>query len=406
MKRISILFVAFVLSISSVFSGNFFTDRFFEVKVDVPVQISNNALQLRDLFQEEVVIDLKKICDDLPEKGFLLSTTAATDVSLNINIPKAFSFGFSLGLDAYGDMNISKDLFNFLGYGNKLNEPINVDVTGKADMFAYSSFTCGVNLNRGYYKITATGFQSLIHALCSDTTITAFNNEDGKFGYKMDGNISIFSQAPLSKDVELKLEELLTFEKIGLDITACVGYDVSNDLSIEGVFRFPIKPSTLDYRTDMKYNMEFETSLDSENNDTNDETDNSGLNKETTGAKIDPIKVNRPMKFSISADFHPFGSILRYYGGIGVGITNPFCAQENRDVFFDYLVGARFSIFDILSVSASMARSNNVYINKVNLGLSIRFVELNAGVALEGTSLAQSFRGAGLGVFINGSVGF
>lgn len=412
MKRLNFILLAFVFFLPKMFSNDFFKDRFFEIDIDLPLHFSNNALQLTDIFQEEVVIDLRKMCDDMGEKGFMLNSQVSPIVSLKLDIPKGLILDLSLGLDAFGNMNISKDLFEFLGYGLELNENLDIGLNGKVDVFAFTSLSLGWNLEKGFVKITPAAFSSVIHAYINDSHVSVINKEDGSFGYLINGNISLFTGLPLPvnesglsfKDFQFS-ELTKLFEGIGFDISACVGYEYSDNISFMSSVRIPIIPSRISNESTISFKSEFETNLSGM---TGEEMPKPTVEKELkTNVSNKNVKVNRPFDMAIDFDFHPFGSLLKYYGGIGLSVDNPFFAEEmQRNVYFNYLIGTRFSIVNIFSLSASMGKSYGVYINRLDLGFSLRFAEINAGLAFQGTSLSQSFKGAGLGVYINTSVGF
>lgn len=70
MKRIfCLLIIAFSLC-STTIAGGFFTNRFFEYKICIPADVSNNSFAISDFLQKNVVIDLKKLADDVPSSGF------------------------------------------------------------------------------------------------------------------------------------------------------------------------------------------------------------------------------------------------------------------------------------------------------------------------------------------------
>ena len=65
-KIIACLFAVSVLS-TAAFSKNFFSQRFFEVKVGTKADFSNNLFGLNDFMQKDLVIDLRKIADECPK---------------------------------------------------------------------------------------------------------------------------------------------------------------------------------------------------------------------------------------------------------------------------------------------------------------------------------------------------
>ena len=88
MKKIALSFVLFVSLISASFAENFFAHRFFEIKVDVPVDVSNNIVSLTDILQETAIIDLPQIADNVALDGAMIKAKAAPSFGIKIDIPK------------------------------------------------------------------------------------------------------------------------------------------------------------------------------------------------------------------------------------------------------------------------------------------------------------------------------
>ena len=90
MKKILGLILTSLLFINSIFAFNFFTDRFLEVRVDVPFGMSNNVFAVGDYMKKDLVIDLPAIADSIPETGWSTIIRTNPEVGLKLNIA-AFS---------------------------------------------------------------------------------------------------------------------------------------------------------------------------------------------------------------------------------------------------------------------------------------------------------------------------
>mgnify|MGYP003484525954 CR=1 FL=1 len=44
-----------------------------------------------------------------------------------------------------------------------------------------------------------------------------------------------------------------------------------------------------------------------------------------------PYAIHRPLKLGVSADFHPFGTLLSTKGYVGVGFRHPFASAINKE---------------------------------------------------------------------------
>ena len=150
----------------------------------------------------------------------------------------------------------------------------------------------------------------------------------------------------------------------------------------------------------------------SQENTSSEETEENSENKNTPElgdfVKLDqPYEIHRPMKLGISANFHPFGSLLTTDGYIGVGVRHPFAKDVSETkVYLDYSVAGRLSFWNFLSFEVSHSYMDQLFKNEFAVALNIRLVEVDAGVSLQSASFAKSFKGAGLGAFVTVAIGF
>ena len=127
-KKIS--FVLIILMTSLLFSKSFFGTRYFETKVDVPFNFSNNTFGLFDIFQKELVIDLTKIANEMPKNGLTSILNVSPNYGFTLNINDYFILSPKIGFDIYGSANISKSFFDFVGNGNQLGENLEFSASG------------------------------------------------------------------------------------------------------------------------------------------------------------------------------------------------------------------------------------------------------------------------------------
>ncbi len=77
MKKLIITCALFASLMTAAFAENIFSHRFFEIKIDVPVAVSNNFIGITDIFKEKVVIDLPKIADSMGKSGACINADVA-----------------------------------------------------------------------------------------------------------------------------------------------------------------------------------------------------------------------------------------------------------------------------------------------------------------------------------------
>ena len=94
MKKFIASFILFFSVFSLSFADNFLSHRYFEIKVDTPFLFSNNTMMLSDFFQEQLVIDLAKIADSIPDDGFNISSKTSPSVAITITLKNDPRIGF------------------------------------------------------------------------------------------------------------------------------------------------------------------------------------------------------------------------------------------------------------------------------------------------------------------------
>ncbi len=176
MKKLVISIALLVSLVSASFAENFFAHRFFEIKVDVPVSVSNNLVGLTEVMQKKVVIDLAKIADELPDSGASLKAAVAPEISIGIDIPKGLILGVNVGVDADVGVGLSKDIFELIGNGNTGKSSDFTQKTSNtfADLFAHTTVTGGWNSKQSKLKVSGSVFWALAHFDAGDTYVKLY----------------------------------------------------------------------------------------------------------------------------------------------------------------------------------------------------------------------------------------
>ena len=434
MKKLALVFVLLVSFAGTSFAKNPFAHRFFEFKVDVPVEVSNNMMGLTDVLQEIVVIDLSEIAKRVAFKGAEIKAFAAPAFSINLDIPRGLILGLSVGLEGDASVGLSKELFEFLGNGNAgIGDDFKVETSNTyADIFATASVKGGWNFKKSKIEFEGTAFSSIAHFDATQTSARIFV-KDNKIGVdaKLDAKGYAICDLTDYKNVSGILNSIR--ESIGFDVSAKYQREVFKYLTLGAQARIPLVPSRLNLGYDVSYSygkyLGFDEFLGTDDDDDgsssevpqiqegDDEDDDlTGLEEILGKPKTldTPYAIHRPLKLGVSADFHPFGSLLCTTGYLGVGCRHPFASainQKNGGVdetqfYVDYSIGGRLSLWNILSFSLSHSCMDEVFKNQFTVELNIRVIEVDAGVSFQSTSFAQSFTGAGVGAFVTVCVGF
>ena len=421
MKKLIITCALFASLMTAVFAENIFSHRFFEIKVDVPVAVSNNFIGITDIFKEKVVIDLPKIADSMGKSGACINADVAPSLSIGIDIPKGLILGVNIGAEASAGVGISKDIFEFIGNGNVGKDSVTAQMSNTyADLFAFTTVNAGWNGKKLRVNGNASAFWALAHMEANDTYVKIYDNEERDvMGIEAQLDGKLYTTVDPSKelsDIQALLNE--TKANLGFDVGADVNYKLFRFLDVGGRARIPLAPSHLTKLSAVNYKYEKEINLmDMFSGSENEEGESSAPVEETDEDKKDiigepvtlakPYAIHRPMKLGVSANFHPFGTLLTTNGYLGLGIRHPFAKSKDEiQTYVEYEVGGRLSLWNILSVEASHSCYDEIFKNQIALEFNIRLVEVDAGVSFQSASFPKSFTGAGLGAFVTVCVGF
>ena len=421
MKKLFITCALFASLMIAAFAENIFSHRFFEIKIDVPVAVSNNFIGITDIFKEKVVIDLPKIADSMGKSGACINADVAPSLSIGIDIPKGLILGVNIGAEASAGVGISKDIFEFIGNGNVGKDSVTAQMSNTyADLFAFTTVNAGWNGKKLRVNGNASAFWALAHMEANDTYVKIYDNEERDvMGIEAQLDGKLYTTVDPSKelsDIQALLNE--TKANLGFDVGADVNYKLFRFLDVGGRARIPLAPSHLTKLSAVNYKYEKEINLmDMFSGSENEEGESSAPTEETDEDKKDiigepvtlakPYAIHRPMKLGVSANFHPFGTLLTTNGYLGLGIRHPFAKSKDEiQTYVEYEVGGRLSLWNILSVEASHSCYDEIFKNQVALEFNIRLVEVDAGVSFQSASFPKSFTGAGLGAFVTVCVGF
>ncbi|MBO4532807.1 MAG: hypothetical protein J5726_03830 [Treponema sp.] len=430
MKKLILTFALFASLFTTAFAENMFSHRFFEVKLDVPVNLSNNLIALTDIFTEKVVIDLPKIADDMGKDGASFNMDVAPSLNIGIDIPRGLIFGVGIGAEASAGIGLSKDIFEFIGKGNVGKDSVTAKMNNTfADLFAYATVNGGWNGKKLRVNANASAFWALAHVEASDTYVMVYQNEENEsLGVKAQLDGKFYSTVDARNDLT-NFQALFNETKanLGFDVGADVSYKLFRYLDVGGSARIPIVPSHLTKLSAVNYKYEQEINImemmgskqegegsgsgsgEGSSEATEEEEKLEGL----TDLLSEPVTldkayaIHRPMKLGVSANFHPFGTLLTTNGYIGLGIRHPFATDKaETDTYVEYEIGGRLSLWNILSFEASHSYYDEIFKNELKVALNIRLVEVDAGVSLQSANFAKSFQGAGVGAFVTVCIGF
>lgn len=407
MKKI-ISVVLLVLMTSVMFSKSFFGNRYFETKVTVPVSFSNNTFGVFDFLKEEIVIDFSETSKQMPNNGLDILFDFAPNYEITLNINEYFKFGPRIGinLNAYG--NFSKSLFDFIGEGNYLNEPLFFSGSAKVDFFTYMGVLLGIKVGKLRIGVTPQVFFPIMTGSTDNVMVSVENSDNGDFHISGGGAISVYSNLMLDedsskKDVSVSVNEMINSVKkgFGVDLEGYLGWDYSKALALDINYKVPIKYGVYSNRFLYGMNFDVKTSVSDIANGEIEKEFN--VDKEPKKESVD-FKIFRPMKFNLAVRYNPFGNFLTFNALGGVGIYHPF--MDDMQIYPEYFFAAKVSLIGLLSAQISTEYFDKCFSHRFLASINLRLVQLDAGVSVSSTNFLKAFQGTGLGAFVSVAVGF
>lgn len=412
MRKIILVCLMFFTT-SFAFSKSFFDSRIFEVKVNAPVNISNNTFNIFEFLKKEVVIDLRKIADEMPQNGFNLSLLATPNAAVTLNFGEHVKVGPRMGVEASGAVNVSKSFFDFLGYGNKPNEDIKVDADMSFDVFAYTGFLIGIKFKKLKIGLEPQLFFPIVSGSANDLSL-AVMNQNGKFHIKGSGGGVLYENLPLfDNDEDVDTDEILNSftNGRGIDLGGYVGYDISKALSFTVNYKIPIMPGK--YFAKRNANLNIDAEISAEKNETEEGSESEGVEDSaldfsdafTFGERTSVVKeIHRPLKLNLGIDYALVNNFIYVNGLIGIGVRHPF--MDDAQVYPEYAAGIKLTLAGFVSLQVSTDYFDQVFSHTLAASMSLRFVQVDAGVKFSSTDFIKSFSGSGIGAFATVYVGF
>lgn len=402
MKRKFLILVLLVLT-SFAFSKNFFEQRFVELRIDVPVTVGNNSLSVFDFLQKEVVIDLRQIADNMTTDGFTGIMQFSPNIGLNINLTNIFHIGAEVGVQGNGKMNISRGLFDFLGYGNGLYSQIHIAESFDADIFAYLNLAFDIKIKKFSIGLIPNLYVPLFHFQTEKSYAEINNDEDGRLSLDMEMIENIYSFMSLDEKDIFKSNDLQKkiMESFGLDLEGFVGWDFTDIFGVKLNYRVPIIPGRLYYCTPEIITMRFDTKVM--------DLIGSGipgldLNQKSGDYYKTIYYLNRPLKVNLDVRFNPLGNFIVLNVKGGVGVRNPF--MPDMRLYPEYLAGLKISLANIISAQLKTDYLDELFKHTLAVTVNLRFLQVDLGLSLASTDFLKSFQGTGIGCFVTVSMGF
>jgi len=385
---------------------NYLARKYFETGFNAGVGFDNGLAGLNDILKKNIVIDLKKIAQSIPEGGsgfnFDLSTGFFMNIK-NIHIVKGlWDFGFIVDVDGGINMNLPKSLFTLISEGNAEQHNTSGTISASGGIFTEIGLKGLAKYQVGRRNLYV-GFKPAMYTpavyMPSNTGITyRLNTEkeqnDGtkKEGLFLDteGAISVYTPTSLEK---MEPGSFIIGPGSGFDLSLGVEYAFSPFLDIGGnLTNIPITAAVLtnemklrmvDKKTGADFGFELSGDLDAPELD---------FAQEHYKARKE---VRRPMQFDLYAHYRPFKSdFLEIKPNLGFTVN---INKEDEKWYFNGGLEARLSLINFLIIYLGSGYKEEIWRQRVGFAVNLRVFELGLEAMLRDQTFDGCFKGRGFG---------
>jgi len=378
-----------------------FARKYFEIGIDTGAGFDNGLANMSDILQKNIVVDLSKLAQGIPDNGIDLDFSPNADFFINIkNITIGeglWDFGISSNIDGGINANISKSLFTLISEGNidQHNSSGSISVSGGifTDISLKGSAKYKIEDKPLYAGIKMSIFTPAVY-IPSNSGVSYYltSKKDGNEGIFVNtkGEINVYTPTSLENADPGRF----FIGPSGFDISLEGEYPLFPFLDVGGsLTNIPFAAATLTNL--MKLSMtEFDIALSGDDliAGKNPEIPPVDFNK-TYDDSVE-FKVYRLLRFDIYARYKPFNSeFLVIRPNIG------FSANVNKDDekgYFNIGLETRLNLINMFTFYIGTGYLENIWKHKAGFNLNFRAFELDLEAALRDQTFAGAFEGRGL----------
>jgi len=394
MKKLILIFTVLFSLGSGLFAFDFFDDRFFEIKTGSALGLSNNATTLDEWLKKELVIDLRKIADSIPDSGFTI--TGILDPYFHTKLDIGFlTFAVQGGVETHTSLTIGKDIFKFLGYGNELGVPIVTSIGADVDAFAFVDVNLGLNFKHFSINVMPSMFLPLVATSGSAGSATVLNDANGRIVLQYDLNFNLYSIYDFMNGT-VDFQKFL--KNAGYDITGELTIPFEKKLLASAKVRVPVISGKLNNLFNVSSTFVFEGSLTTQEFTQND----TGMQFGST--ETSDYTVNRPLKINLLLDYRPLGNFIDLQLGAGLGVYRPF--SDCYKFYPEYYLAMSLNLIRVFTFTLSTEYTDQMFMHQFGFDVNVRFLEVSTGISVQSSDFLKSFIGSGFGGYVYMTFGF
>lgn len=376
-----------------------YENRIFEIGFNADFGLSNSYFAANDILKKEFVINCKEIANEIDKRGLEFNFALFASLWSKINLKNGVSVALTTGVDSYGMGSISKDLFDFIGYGNELNETLKTNGDLDANMFFYVTNDVAFELLGFRVSFSPSIFVPLLHAEAKDINAKFVNGSDGSIETDLTASIKFNSCSDLHSLFEDGISDFNIFsgmnEGWGFDLASSLEYQILRTLAGRAYIRLPIVPGHTRYSALVNYSMTYNA------DDMFDIISDGGeveYNSDDIDYKNEKLWISRPFRTGAEIAWKPFGKNVSFNAFLGFAVKYPW--TNYAKAYLEYNFSAEARLFNILGAKFSSAYLSEVFVHQVGFMLNFRVAELDFGVSAQGANFSRSCQGSGFGAFV------
>lgn len=384
--------------------------RVFEMGVSLDFTASNNIMGLDDILTKHVVFNFPEMEDTLDGKDFSLGLTFLPTFFINLNLKNGVHVGLNTGLETYGSLQISNDLFELLGSGNSPNEKISFDIDASGDAFYFIGLGVGFDFKGYHLEIKPAVYIPIMHLQTEHTNINFYNDKTGSVTSSVHAEIALYSAFNLEDifDGGFSADSINLNSGWGFDLETSLDHEIVHNLVGSIYSRLPIVPGYLSYM--MRKPIDLFMYMDPLTNGIYDDERGDNTDFSFSFESGDNIyksvtyKQHRPFKMGTRVAWRPLTNWFTLGALLGFAVSNPYTSDPHA--YVEYSLIANVDVYagrwnkSIVSLHLSTSYQNEMFTHKAVFGLNLRAIEIDVGISACSPDFVQSFHGGGLGAFV------
>jgi hypothetical protein len=380
--------------------------RFVEFGINGDVGLANNLVGVSDILTKKIMLDMEELSSKVKEDGWGLGINVNMDAFFNFNITPKWGFGFFSSMSGSINAAISKTFMSLISEGNVKEHSPSGDISVSGGIFT----DVGIDVHARFLKdnklkisFIPSMFVPVVYIPKSKIWYDLHAEET--LTLKAGGQIDVYTPVYMEGVIEDSSFESSVFNanKIlgqnGFDFSLIAEYELFPWLNVGGGFtHIPLSPAVLENH--FSVSMDEQTIIDG--------SDLIGGNIEINAPDFNDIdykgkelKVMRPMRFDVYADYKPFKrDLFIIRPNIGFTVITP--EEKAR-----FNMGLKLQLnTPVLLIHASTGYEELLWQHRLWLALNLRIIEIDAGLHLSSQDFERSFDMSGAGVTVGFRIGF